>query len=110
MKKEEFTNGIENFIIEEVAKHCHDTGQNVFDLVQNEKLRSTIDIILNDSKKLFYQINTTRTSHTQKKQQEYLNTKPKRHSDLTPIGACKREQIETFLKALKKYRKHVNNY
>ena len=59
MKKEEFTNNIEKYIIEELAKHCHDTGQNVFDLMQNENLRSTINIILNDSKKLFYQINTT---------------------------------------------------
>ena len=83
MKKEEFTNGIENFIIEEVAKHCHDTGQNVFDLVQNENLKSTIDIILNNYKKLFYQINTT----NEKQKRDNMNNKIRTSTQAIPKTA-----------------------
>ncbi len=112
MKKEEFTNNIENFIIEEVAKHCHDTDQNVFDLMQNENLRSTIDIILNDSKKLFYQINTT----NEKQKGDNLNNKTRTLTQTLPKTAreARNKRIDRkmhdFSTIIDKYRKHVKNY
>ena len=90
MKKEKFTNGIEKFIIEEIAKHCHDTGQNVSDLMQNENLRSTIDIILNNSKKLFYQINTTNEEQKRDDKMPVYNKAKRFNSTPTRYGKIRK--------------------
>ena len=116
MKKEEFTNGIENFIIEEVAKHCKEVGKCANKILQDESLKKSISTILGNVDALYFKIDNG--AFEQKVESEEMEThyrirtsrykrKKMEQVGLSALGNRRRRQLETAQKALDKYKEHA---
>ena len=119
MKKEEFTNGIENFIIEEVAKHCKEVGKCANKILQDESLKKSISTILGNVDALYFKISNSTFEH--KGESEKMKYKLLEEPKITYVNPQKRvpkvlirkkriELAKKYIESIEHQNKHLQNH